>query len=65
MKTPIILKEKIHVDITEEVMSFCAKVGAAAGLLIGVWALTSFMAGLASVGPLGMVRGYITAFTGY
>lgn len=64
MKTPIILKEKVDVDITEEVVSFSAKVGTVVGAMIGIWALTSLFAGLASVGPLGMVRGYLTAITG-
>ena len=65
MKTPIILKEKVDVNITEEVMSFIAKVGTVAGAMIGIWALTALVAGLTSAGPLGLIRGYITAITGF
>lgn len=65
MKTPIILKDNVNVDITEEVRSFFAKVGAAVGALIGIWALTSLLAALMSVGPLAMARGYLTAITGF
>lgn len=65
MKTPIILKDNVNVDITEEVMSFFAKVGAVVGALIGFWALTSLVTALMSVGLLAMARGYITAITGF
>lgn len=65
MKTPIVVKEKVDVDLTEEVTGFVAKAGVVAGAVIGVWALTCLVAALINVGPLGMVRGYITAVTGY
>lgn len=64
MKTPILLKDHVDVDISLEVMRFFARVGAVMGALIGIWALTSLAAALASAGPLAMVRGYITAITG-
>lgn len=65
MKTPIITKKKIAVDITDEVMNFMLKVITVLGTLIGFWAVSCLMAGLISVGPLKMMRGYITAVTGY
>ncbi len=65
MKTPIILKDNVDVDITEEVLSFFAKVGAVVGGLIGFWALTALLAALVNVGPLAMARGYIAAITGF
>ena len=65
MNTRIHLKEKIDLDIAYEVMRFFAKVGTAGGILLGIWALTSLIAGLISAGPLGMVRGYITSITGF
>jgi hypothetical protein len=64
MKTPILVKDNIDMDISLEVMRFFARVGAVLGALIGIWALTNLAAALASVGPLAMVRGYITAITG-
>jgi len=32
--------------------------------LIGIWGVTCIVAALTNVGPLKMVRGYITAITG-
>lgn len=65
MKTPIITQEKIHVDVAEEIMSFTLKVGAVLSVLIGIWGFTCLLAGLISVGPVEMVKGYITAITGF
>jgi hypothetical protein len=65
MKSPIITKERVQVDITDEVMRFTLKVGTTLGALIGIWAVSCLVAGLINVGPLQMVRGYITAITGY
>lgn len=64
MERSIITKEKVHIDYADEVMRFSLKVGAAACALIGVWALTCLVAGLVDVGPLEMVRGYVSAVTG-
>ncbi len=65
MKSQIITKEKIQVDIADEVMRFTVKVGAALGALIGIWAVSCLVAALVNVGPLQVVKGYITAITGY
>jgi hypothetical protein len=65
MKSPIITKEKIQVDINDEIMGFALKVGTVLGALIGFWAVSCLVAGLISVGPLQMARGYITAITGF
>ncbi len=65
MKSPIITREKIQVDIADEVMRFTLKVGTVLSALIGIWAVSCLVAGLISVGPLQLVRGYITAITGY
>lgn len=65
MKSPIITREKIQVDIADEVMSFTFKVGTALGVLIGFWAVSCLVAGLINVGPLQMAKGYITAITGF
>lgn len=65
MKTPIMTKETIHVDVSEEVMSFSLKVGAVLSALIGIWGLTCLLAGIISAGPIEMIKGYLTAITGY
>lgn len=64
MKSPTVIRERVGVNLSEEVMSFCFKVGAVSAVLIGVWALSSLVAGLLSNGPLTMIRNYIAAVTG-
>ncbi len=64
MRTPTITNENTTVDVTEEVMGFSLKVGAVLSALVGVWGLTCLLAGLINAGPLGMLKGYITAITG-
>ena len=65
MKSPIITREKIQVDVTDEVMGFAFKLGSVLSAMIGVWAVSCLVAGLISVGPLQLVKGYITAITGF
>lgn len=65
MKSPIITKEDIQVDINDEVSRFTVKLGTVISALIGIWAVSCLVAGLISAGPLQMVRGYITALTGF
>lgn len=65
MKSPIITKEKLHVDIADEIMNFMLKIVTVLSAVIGIWGVTCLVAGLVSVGPLQMVRGYITAITGF
>lgn len=64
MKTPTITNENITVDVTEEVMSFSLKVGAVLSALVGIWGVTCLLAGLINAGPLGMLKGYLSAVTG-
>lgn len=64
MNTPIITKEKIQVDLADEVMSFTLKAGIVICALIGIWGVSCIVGGLVSSGPLAMIRGYITALTG-
>ena len=64
MKSSILIKDKVQIDYADEVMRFTLKVGAVACALIGVWAFTCLIAGLADVGPVELVRGYISAVTG-
>ena len=65
MNTPIITKEKIQVNLADEVMSFTLKAGTVICALIGIWGVTCIVAALTSAGPLKMIRGYITAITGF
>jgi hypothetical protein len=65
MKSQIITREKIRVDIADEVMRFTLKVGSVFCVLIGIWAVSCLVAGLINFGPLQMVRGYIIAITGF
>jgi len=64
MKTSTLTNENTTLDVTEEVMSFSLKVGAVLSALVGIWGLTCLLAGLINAGPLGMLKGYITAITG-
>lgn len=64
MKSPTIIKEKVDVNLAEEVMQFGLKAGAVVAGLIGIWALSCLTAALLQVGPLEMMKGYITAITG-
>lgn len=65
MNSPIITKEKIQIDIANEVMSFTFKVGTVLCALIGIWGIACIGAALTSAGPLKMIQGYITAITGF
>ncbi|NOR25391.1 MAG: hypothetical protein GQ542_13585 [Desulforhopalus sp.] len=64
MNTQIITKEKTQIDLTNELMSFTLKAGSVLCALIGIWGVACIVAALTNVGPLKMVRGYITAITG-
>ncbi len=64
MKNPIITREKIHVDMAEEVVGFAFTLSKVFCVLIGIWAVACLVAGLVNFGPLQMVKGYITAITG-
>lgn len=65
MKSPIITKEKVDVEISTEIMAFGFKVGVTSCALIGIWAACCLVAALISSGPIQMARGYISAITGF
>ncbi|MFW2365805.1 MAG: hypothetical protein ACN4GW_05270 [Desulforhopalus sp.] len=65
MKSPIITREKIDTDISNEIVAFGFKIGVTGCALVGIWAVCCLLAGLASSGPVQMIRGYITAITGF
>ncbi|TKB24466.1 hypothetical protein FCL47_18465 [Desulfopila sp. IMCC35006] len=64
MNTPIITKDKIQVDLSDEIMGFTLKAGIALCCLIGIWGVACIVGGMMSSGPLAMLRGYLTAITG-
>jgi hypothetical protein len=65
MKNLIVTREKIQVNIADEVVRFMFKVGIVLTALIGIGGVSCLIAGLTSVGPLQLVKGYITAITGF
>ncbi len=65
MKSPIITKDKVEVNLAEEVMTFGIRTGAVVAAVIGIWAVCALAAALFHAGPIEMARGYITAVTGF
>ena len=49
MKIPIITRETIQVDVTDEVIGFAYKLGTVLSALIGIWAVSCLVAGVISV----------------
>lgn len=64
MKSQIITKEKIDLDLTDECSSFGVRIGGLACALIGLWGVACLLSALVGSGPAEMIRGYITAVTG-
>lgn len=65
MNAPIITKDKIQIDIANEIMSFTLKAGAVVCAAIGIWGLTCLVAALTNVGAVKVIQGYFTAITGF
>jgi hypothetical protein len=65
MNSPIITREQIKVDVADETMKFTLKVGKVVSALIGIWAVSCLVSAFINIGPLQMVKGYITALTGF
>jgi len=65
MNAPIITKDKIQIDIADEVMRFTLKAGGVVCAAIGIWGLTCLVAALTNVGAVEVIQGYITAITGF
>ncbi len=64
MKTPIITKEELDVDIASELLDFSLKCIGVLSAVIGIWALSCLVSGICNVGIIDMAKGYITAITG-
>lgn len=65
MQPPIMIRDKVTVDVASEVMSFCAKVGVIVVTSVSLVALSSLISAMLSDGPVRMIQGYITAITGF
>jgi hypothetical protein len=65
MKSSTIINDNTKIDLNDEVMGFSLKVGVVLAALVGVWGLACLTAGLANVGAIGMLKGYVTAITGF
>ena len=65
MNSPIITREKIEVELADEILRFAFKVGTILCPLVGIWAVSCLVAALMAAGPRQLLRGYITAITGF
>lgn len=64
MESLITTKEKIEININDEIMAFTLKLGTVVTAMIGIWAFSCLLAGLVSAGRNDMLRGYLSAITG-
>lgn len=65
MKTIVDSTRTTETEVTHDLMSILMTVVSASALVIGVWAFACFASALFSHGLIAMVRGYITAITGF
>lgn len=65
MKTIVESTRTSETEVTHDVLSILATLVSASALLIGIWAIACFASALLSHGLTGLVRGYITAITGF
>ena len=65
MNDQILTKDKVGVDLSEEVARFSFRAGAVVCGLIGIWAVSCLLAALISYGPVEMITGYVQAVSGY
>jgi hypothetical protein len=65
MKTFINTTRRTETDVEHEVSVALFTVISVSASLIGLWAVACLIGGLVNNGVLPMIRGYITAVTGY
>ncbi len=65
MKTIVDSTQTTETEVTHDVLSILLTAVSASALVIGVWAMACLVSALASHGLTALVRGYITAITGY
>ena len=65
MRTVVDSTRTTETEVTHDVLSILMTVVSASALLIGLWAAACFISALAGQGLTALVRGYITAITGF
>ncbi len=64
MTTQVLQKHETKVNVTQETSRFSLIAVMTMAGLVGIWALTCLIGGLASSGTGNLIRGYITAIFG-
>ena len=65
MKTILETTRMTETEVTHDVLSVLMTLLSASALLIGVWAAACFVGALWSHGLISVLRGYVTAVTGF
>ena len=65
MKTIVDSTRATETEVTHDVLSILMTVVSASALAIGLWAIACFVSALVGHGLAALVRGYITAITGW
>jgi hypothetical protein len=55
---------KTHVEAGYETSKFALGAGMTMAALVGIWGITCFASAMISMGPLSVVKGYLTAVIG-
>ncbi len=53
-----------HLDAAYEISSFALGVAMTMASLVGVWGVTCLTSAMSTIGPLDVVKGYLTAIIG-
>lgn len=65
MKTILDTAKRTEIDVEHEVSTVLFTVISASALIIGLWAAACIIGGLFNHGLIVMLRGYLTAVTGF
>ena len=65
MKTLLKTDRQTQTSLDHEVSQFIFTIVSASAVLIGIWGATCLISGLLANGFVSMLRGYITAVTGF
>lgn len=65
MKTVVESTRTTETEVTHDVLSILMTMVSASALIIGVWAIACFVAALVNHGLTALVRGYVSAITGF
>jgi len=64
MNTRIQTQKKVKADVGYETSKFTYGVGLTVAALIGLWGAACMISGLAQVGLVDLIKGFLTAVTG-